>query len=74
MSEGIFDPSTTIDDISNIIPTETIKETIKETITSELNITELNSDIISIIMVLLLLSIILLSYTYIKRKDDIKEI
>jgi len=66
MSDGIFDPSVTMDAISDIIPTDTL--------TDELNITELSSDTIGIVMVVLLLSIIILSYGYNYHYNKNKEV
>jgi len=80
MSEGVFDPSVTIDAISDILPTDKITEPLTDLVsetltgTTSLNITELSSDTISIIMVLSLLCIILISYIYKKNEDDTKEI
>ena len=74
MSEGVFDPSVPIDAISDILPTDKITEPLTDLVseTTSLNITELSSDTISIIMVLSLLCIILISYIYKKNEDDKK--
>jgi|TARA_B110001469_G_C9606613_1_gene301636 uncharacterized membrane protein len=68
MSEGIFDPSVSIDSLTDVLSIP-----ISDVVSSELYGTELSSDIFSILSVLLLLIIIFFSYTYNRKETYVED-